>query len=143
MKLAMKQGETVDHDQNNWQLNNKGMTLIEVLAALVLLALLSTSMISIFVPPAKWVSQARTQTTAVNYANALLENLRADRSRIDNFPAGVSADALWPVSDPLYIESPANVQATIVMTPGGDGNLYDVVVSWNNGKETLRSIIRR
>jgi len=150
--LAMKQGEAVDHDQKSWQMNNKGMTLIEVLAALVLLALLSTSMLTIFVPPAKWVSQARNQTTAVNYANALLENLRADRSRINTTAAtGVAADVLWPVGDQLHLASPANMQATIVMTPWQEipswpnENRYDVVVtvSWDGGNERLRSVIRR
>ncbi|MEA1962037.1 MAG: type II secretion system protein [Bacillota bacterium] len=62
--------------------NQKGFTLLEVLASLVLLGILSTSIVAIFIPAANWVQQARQQTTATNFAATVLENLRADPTQV-------------------------------------------------------------
>ena len=62
--------------------NDQGMTLIEVLAALILLSIFAVTLLGIFAPAANWINMARKETTASNYASAVLEDLRSNRGAL-------------------------------------------------------------
>lgn len=106
------------------QFNEKGMTLIEVMASLVILALISTTVAAVFTPASKWVKEARSETTASNYARAVLENLRADRTKIILSNNEKTADELWPA----YMYHPPGMTAKICIKASGVNGLYEVTV---------------
>lgn len=55
----------------------KGMTLIEVLASMVILTVVFTSVLSVFMCCMAWISGAASKTEAVNYAASAIEDLKA------------------------------------------------------------------
>lgn len=62
--------------------NEKGLTLLEVLATLVLLSLLTVSSMSIFNPTFNWIIKSGHRTAANCYAASVLEDLRVNRDKI-------------------------------------------------------------
>ncbi|PKM78582.1 MAG: hypothetical protein CVU90_00875 [Firmicutes bacterium HGW-Firmicutes-15] len=120
-----------------WINNETGLTLIEVLASLVLLSLMIVSILAGFTPAASWISKARRETTASNYATAILEDLRSDRSKIDNSNAGKTAQDLFP----SYGYPWAGMKDKVTRLERQNApfnNLYDITVtiSWLEGNET-------
>lgn len=105
----------------NMFINEKGMTLLEVLVALVLLSLLASTVLAIFTPTTIWIKKARDETIASNYAFAILEDLRAHREKLNG------------VIDPddLMAEKPVDMEADIVGESEIDGfsNLYKITVT--------------
>lgn len=114
-----------------------GLTLIEVLASLVLLSLMSVSILAIFTPASSWISKARRETTASNYASSILEDLRSDRSKIDNNNAGKTAQDLFPAYGYPWAGMTDSITRLERQNPPYN-NLYDitVTVSWLEGTET-------
>ena len=120
--------------------SEKGATLVEVLAALAMLGVLTTMVLAIFAPTGIWIGKARNETTAANYASALLEDLRDQRSLLQ------SADSISPeglgLVQPYKPAHPAGINARIDMElMTGYSGLYkvEVDVSWNEGTE-LREV---
>jgi len=123
----------------------EGLTLVEVLLSLVMLSLITSGLIGVFVPTTMWVTRARNETTAANYAYAILENLRSDRETVTSFTSGESADDLWGDHEYKPAE-PGSISSSIVKSPlGGDLFEITVTVSWNQGEQshdiTMISII--
>lgn len=133
MKLFLK-------DIPKKQDREQGAALLEVLAALAMLAVLTTMVWAVFTPTGLWISKARNETTAANYAAAILEDLRDQRSRLQ------AADSISPVdlglTQPYKPDFPAGINARIsieLMT--GLSRLYkvEVLVGWNEGTK-LREV---
>lgn len=138
----------------------KAMTLLEVMGALVILALLAVTMLSLFSTSGMWIAGAGRQTRASEYAGAVIEVVRAysndinpaslplqfeDNNIIDNKftfwlnPADTS-------SPQMEIKAPANMKAVIDIKQHNDNayyaagfpktiqnNLFDikVTITWN------------
>ena len=70
-----------------WMINEiknvKGMTLVEVMAALVLLALLAVTLLSVFSTTGSWINGAGKKTAAVRYAGNIIEIIRANSGDLD------------------------------------------------------------
>jgi prepilin-type N-terminal cleavage/methylation domain-containing protein len=110
--------------------DQKGLTLIEVLTALLLISLLAVSIPGIFGPVAIWTCKARSETSAVNYAASLLDELRLESEKIDEGNTGKTAEELHLVCTSSY---PGMTGTITRMQPQQSmPNLYDVVVtiSW-------------
>ncbi|HZK44485.1 MAG TPA: prepilin-type N-terminal cleavage/methylation domain-containing protein [Syntrophomonadaceae bacterium] len=58
--------------------NQKGMTLVEVLVALVLLTLLSVSLLSVVTTSSVWVFKAGKSTKAMTLASSIMEDIKAN-----------------------------------------------------------------
>jgi len=128
--------------------NEKGMTLIEVLASLVILGLLAVSVTTIFIPASTWIYKARTETTASNYAFSILETFRADRSKLDSSNTGKSAQNIFPGSGFPWAGMSDELIRMEPQAPPYD-HLYDVTVTvrWAEGNAVrhvqLSTIIRK
>jgi len=127
--------------------NQKGTTLIEVLTALLLLSLVSVSIPAIFGPAAQWIHKARVETTAVNYAASLLDELRSEPGKIDESNTGKTAEELSLVCASPY---PGMTNLISRMQPQQSMPfLYDVMVtvSWSQGGQPhnlqLCTVIRK
>ena len=125
----------------------KGFTLIEVLTALLLLSWLAVSIPAIFGPVALWVCNARTETTAINYAASVLEELRSEPGRIDKLNTGKTAEELSLSCGSPYLGMTS--QLTRMQPRQLMPNLYDVMVtvSWSQGGQPhtlqLGTVIRK
>jgi Tfp pilus assembly protein PilV len=126
--------------------HENGSSLIEVLAALVLLSLVGFSLLVIFAPVACWIGEARHETSAAFYAAAILENLRSEREKVDPSNAGKTAQQLALAA---VAAEPGLENVISRMEPRDTwSNLYDVTVtiSWVAGVEVrslnLSTIIR-
>jgi prepilin-type N-terminal cleavage/methylation domain-containing protein len=62
----------------------EGMTLIEVMAALVLLSLLAVTLLSIFSTSGSWIRGTGKKTIAVQYANSIMDMIKADSLQLLN-----------------------------------------------------------
>lgn len=134
--------------------NEQGVTLIEVLAALVLLLILSTTIIAVFTPASLWIQQARNETTASNYARAVLEDLRSDRAQIKLGNSDKYADEIWsphsyqpPEPPDMRAKLDIRTASQAGIDPESDlANLYAVTVKviWNNDEDELimQTVIR-
>lgn len=60
------------------------MTLIEVMAALVLLSLLAVTILSVFSTSGSWISGAGKKTIAVQYANSIIDAIKANSKDLNN-----------------------------------------------------------
>jgi prepilin-type N-terminal cleavage/methylation domain-containing protein len=127
--------------------DQKGLSLIEVLAALLLLSLLAVSIPAIFGPAATWVYKARTETAAVNYAASLLEELRSEPEKIDELNTGKTAEEVSLLTESPY---PGMISQITRMQPQQTmPNLYDVMVTitWSQGGQPynlqLSTVIRK
>jgi len=127
--------------------NQKGLTLIEVLTALLLLSLLAVSIPGIFGPVATWTCKARSETTGVNYAASLLDELRLQPDKIDELNIGKTAEELGLVCDSSYPGMTS--QITRMQPQPSMPNLYDVMVTvtWLEGGQPhnlqLATLIRK
>lgn len=103
---------------------------MEVLLSLALLALLTTSVMAVFTPPALWIKQAGNETAASNYADAIIEELRDERSKIQG--TGNFLPEELNLSPEYKPERPADLEARIdIELMNGYGSLYKVKVSVN------------
>lgn len=129
------------------EFDQKGLTLIEVLTALLLLSLVSVGIPAIFGPPAQWINKARLESTAVNYAASLLDELRSERGKIDELNTGKTAEDLSLVSESPYPGMTS--QITRMQPQQSMPNLYDVMVTvtWFQGGQAhnlqLSTVIRK
>jgi type II secretory pathway pseudopilin PulG len=133
--------------------NNEGQTLIEVLLGLLLLTLLCISSMSIFPSTALWINKARYETTAANYASAVLENLRAnsDDPTIFTEEAENVSPADLGLDEDEYKPGDVNMTASIDISFFSDAQdprrNVTVTVNWTEGansrKVALNSIIRK
>ena len=125
----------------------KGFTLIEVLTALLLLSWLAVSIPVIFGPVSIWVCKARTETTAVNYAASVLEELRSEPGKIDKLNSGKTAEELSLGCGSSYLGMTS--QITRMQPQQLMPNLYDVMVTvtWSQGGQPhnlqLMTVIRK
>lgn len=124
-----------------------GLTLIEVLAALLLLSLISASIPVIFGTAARWISQARMETTAVAYGVSILDNLRAEREKLDQTNTGKTAEKLYLGGASPY---PGITGEITKMQPQlSFPNLYEVTltITWFQSEQThnlvLSTVIRK
>lgn len=135
-------------DMQSEQNQEKGATLLEVLAALAILAILTTAMLAVFIPTGLWISKAGNETSAANYAAAILEDLRDQRSRLQ------TANSILPENLGLVQQYkpgfPVGINARISMEPmAGYSKLYkvEVLVNWNEGTElckiTMATLMRK
>jgi len=118
--------------------NEKGLTLIEVLVSLVLLSLLTVSILGIFTPTARWIAIARQETTASNYASAVLEDLREERNYIDNKDDVPVEEFL---SDHNYPSQEMDAYITMKKISSFE-NLYNITVTVNRSGDTESHILQ-
>lgn len=137
----------MDTNQAEEQYPQKGLTLIEVLAALLLLALISASIPVIFGGAARWINQARMETTAINYGDSILDDLRSERDKLDQLNTGRNAEELS-----LGYGSPypgMNGAITRMQPQVSLPNLYDVTltITWSQAGQVhnlvLSTVIRK
>ncbi len=116
--------------------DEKGLTLVEVLASLVLLCLITTSVLAIFTPASAWVAQARSQTDACNYARGILDTMRSNRSLVT--ARTFDGKDIWP--DTPYTSMDAIVQ----VSPAELNGLFYVAVrvDYNGNSLTMRTALR-
>lgn len=62
--------------------NQKGMTLIEVLAALVLLSMMTITLFTVVTTSTIWIFKAGKSTQAMNMANTIMEDIKANSNTI-------------------------------------------------------------
>ncbi len=135
-------------DMQSEQNQEKGATLLEVLAALAILAILTTAVLAVFIPTGLWISKAGNETSAANYAAAILEDLRDQRSRLQ------TANSISPENLGLVQQYkpgfPVGINAHISMEPMASySKLYkvEVLVRWNEGTElckiTMATLMRK
>lgn len=74
----------------------KGFSLVEVIAALLVVSLLVVLVDDAFVAPSRWTSSANQETMACNLGNSGLEILRSDTTKLDEANQGRSFDDLFP-----------------------------------------------
>ncbi|MEN6326265.1 MAG: type II secretion system protein [Syntrophomonas sp.] len=126
----------------------KGTTLLEVLVALVILAVLTTAVLAIFMPTGLWISKARNETTAANYAAAILEDLRDQRSRLQTgnsiSPEDLGLDQQYKPDFPVGINASISMESMASYS-----KLYkvQVLVKWKEGIElrkiTMATLMRK
>jgi prepilin-type N-terminal cleavage/methylation domain-containing protein len=91
----------------------KGMTLIEVMAALVLLSLLAVTILSVFTTSESWVRGAGKKTIAVQYANSIIDAIRANSKDLNN-------------ADPVYTDD--NSDGQFAFTIGSSDIVIDAPI---------------
>lgn len=127
------------------KLEEHGLTLIEVLAVLVLVALLTSTVVVVYIPANMWLQQARFETAAIFYARSILENLRADKDKVNAGNQGKSADEIW--ADHKY--KPAQLSdltstIDIEKRPGELSHLFNVsvTVNWTEGVKSRSLVLK-
>ncbi|MGI6453324.1 MAG: type II secretion system protein [Syntrophomonadaceae bacterium] len=129
--------------------NQKGTTLVEVIASLVIFCLLSISFLPILKATADWIVKGGNKTIACQYACAVVENLRAERDFLPLIENGMAASLLWP-GHGYQPFSPAGIEAEIYLARNHSpfSNLWNVEVRvtwWEKEQEqeiSIFSIIR-
>lgn len=141
--------------------NQEGMTLVEVMAALVILSLLCVSMLGLYTSSQMWISKAGVRVQASEYAAAIMENIRARSEKLNSVtmtgspPTATymdtdishSAFSLSPLA--MVVNDPARFTEQVKISPysPGEHNLYSVTVtvSWVRGDKndsyTLTSVV--
>jgi len=127
---------------------NEGFTLIEIMLASTILALVLLAMMSVTVQSFNMVRDTDERITAINDAQAVLNSLRAANVNASQFPGNVTtafpAGTLDPPLDNLqneaitiqYLDAAGNVDPTAnplfvnvsVRYSGPDGRAYDNIV---------------
>ncbi|MGI5921026.1 MAG: type IV pilus modification PilV family protein [Syntrophomonadaceae bacterium] len=115
-----------------------GFTLIEVLAALVILALLTTSIMTMFSVSELWIGRAGKQTIASDYAISIIEVIRAYSSDLADLPlspdfevtdANVSDQVfsfrLLNSKPPINVDAPPNLKAAVTITRYDESSWYN------------------
>lgn len=118
--------------------NSHGMTLLEVLVALILLSLITINILTIYITSSGSLNRARRETTASHYCFAVMENLRENRNVLTaginhQLPLSLNIDETpyKPSDSPI-------MQAYITMNPRSDiGSTFDVIVTveWLEGQQ--------
>lgn len=109
-------------------LNQKGLGLLEVLAAVALLALGVTSIFGVFGNATAWNQQASMSTQAINYAAGVLETFRSRPDQIRAMPETAVEELN------LGLELPTGFEATVSIEehdPTLDLYLVTVKVCWS------------
>jgi prepilin-type N-terminal cleavage/methylation domain-containing protein len=140
----------------------KALTLLEVMAALVILSLLSVTLLSLFTTSGLWLAGASRQTIAGEYATAIIEAVRAYANDVnpatlplhwedtnltdENFVFQVGPDN--PASPQVAVKAPADMKAVVEITLFDDSTFYGagfertiennllqvtVIITWNEG----------
>lgn len=120
--------------------DNKGLTLLEVLFALLLLSLMAVSGLGLFLTANLWINQGRQQTIASCYASSILEELRSKGQLESGQKQYLAAD-----SEELNSDSLQNMQAILSINKRVDiEHLYDVSVelSWQEGSNSRSLILK-
>ncbi|MGI9860039.1 prepilin-type N-terminal cleavage/methylation domain-containing protein [Moorella naiadis] len=128
---------------SSWVFNNRGLTLIEVLVASVILVAVLAPMLGMFTTAASGYTRAGQETIALNLARARMETcLAAGYDGLDNL-AGVNAP--WQTDpdnagyedmititlyDPLLEVKKLVVQVRPVNGPAGQVELATLVARW-------------
>jgi len=71
-----------------------GQSLLEVLAVMVIMALIAGSILAVYAPVAAWIRLSWQETYAGNWAYAIVESLRAQPGLLDEANTGCSAEEL-------------------------------------------------
>lgn len=127
--------------------NNKGLTLIEVLASMVLLSLLAVLFTAVFPPAAGWIVHARKETLAASYGCAIIEELRSNRQQIESSNTGKTAQFLFPNAG--FPWDGLTDEIVRMQSWGTYNNLYEITVkvSWYEGADQrwmeLNTIMRK
>lgn len=125
--------------------NEQGLTLIEVIVALVLLALIAMNTLSYFSTSGIWIMGAGQKTQASNYAAAIIEGVRAYSAEIaaldfSSQPVFTFEDSDITDNDFSFllgkkivsIHAPANMKAALNISPYDDTRYYHGDIN-NNG----------
>lgn len=121
----------------------EGMTLIEVMAALVLLSLLAVTLLSVFSTTGSWINGAGKKAIAVQYANSIIDAIKANSAELVNIdfaelppdPAKNEMDDefnfSWAKKDggvlEIMVPAPANTlkaEATMALSKHDDNSYY-------------------
>lgn len=121
--------------------------MIEVLAALIILCLLTMTVLTVFVPAAVWTVNARMETQASHYAAQILENARCRTANLDNPDViGQHTVAQFGQLLGLTLELPdEKMQANVIVEPYETLYRITVIVKWNEGSaaRSLTTMVRR
>lgn len=113
-----------------------GQSLLEVLAAMVIMALIAGSTLAVYAPVAAWIRLSWQETYAGNCAYAIVEGLRAQPSLLDEANTGCSAEELglaWALA------GSGEFSDVVLIDPLAENpNLYQVsvIVQWSQGTAT-------
>lgn len=133
--------------------NQKGLTLVEIMAALVILSLLTVTLLSLFTASGSWINSAGQRTRASNYAASIIECIRADSAELVNID--FTGNPVYQVEDTdtaddifsfpvgnvnVNVCAPENMKAALTISPHNDISYYDTDVDTNgipeiNGEE--------
>lgn len=117
-----------EKDQQN------GFILVQVLASLVILALLASSLLEVITTSSIWISKGAEKTRAIDYAGSIIETIRAHSFELSslglsdgmtyevndiNLTDGFFAFALDPGNEAIKVEAPAKLKAALTI------KLYD------------------
>ena len=119
--------------------DEKGLSLLEVMVAMFMVALISSSLMGGFIISNKMIKLAEQETRASSYAYAILEDLRARPAK--DWPAIVTGfdDDGGPSGKNSTVNFGADMQARIKLSEKSDfPSLYDVqvTVTWEEGGES-------
>lgn len=115
----------------------EGLTLIEVMVSLVILALITISFLTIFTTSGIWIVNAGKETIAQNYAASIIELVKAHSSDLallaipelelsdTDITDQVFTLELVPGKVPLQVQAPPNMTATVYIRPYEDTLFYD------------------
>lgn len=117
-------------------LEQQGFTLIEVLGALAVLALLSASIIIMFTTSGMWILHAGRQNIAGDYATSLIEIIKAHSSDLAESPPDFEvtdsdkSDQLFslvlaPGKPSIQVEAPPEMEATVTIVRYDETIFYD------------------
>jgi type II secretory pathway pseudopilin PulG len=119
--------------------DERGMSIIEVLATLILLCIVTITMLGTFAPTASWINTARKETTASNYAAAVLEDMRSNRSVLASGVTRQTPSALSLDETEYKPSDSPTMQAYITMSSRSESSLIfniTVTVEWIEGAQT-------
>lgn len=109
-----------------YEIDHKGLSLLEVLAALALLVLGITAIFGGFGNATRWNQEAYLSTQAISFAAAIIENYKARPDQIRVMPETAVSDL------DLDLEVPPGVEATVTIDEYDQIlDLYRVVVRVN------------
>ncbi|MEA1960274.1 MAG: prepilin-type N-terminal cleavage/methylation domain-containing protein [Bacillota bacterium] len=146
-----------------WMIGLEGFTLIEVLASLVLLSLLSVVLLGNFTASGIWIADAGKKTSARDYASSIIEMIRMHSSELsllqltdesayevidDDTEDEMFAFVLGSEEDEINVSAPEHLEATLLIkrydgssyydqeiTAAFDHNLYEVDVKVRGSDE--------
>lgn len=122
--------------------NEKGLTLIEVIVALAITAILTTVFMGVFSNSGRWIAGAGAQTKASSYATSIIEVIRNDENSIGEITEDdltdeddgvkclkfkLSETDKDPFSPSLQsqVDNPSNMEASVTIFNHEDTSYYD------------------